>query len=138
MSSAPLLFASVLGIHIAWSWVVIIGNAIGGLWCLGAHANESLRIRALWWFIAFMHASVFVQVILGVWMYSYEKLAVPEFHMFYGFVSIIAVGILYSYRSSLRHRVFQLYGFGGLFLMGLGIRAMFLGSVAVEVAGVFR
>jgi hypothetical protein len=44
--------------------------------------------------------------------------------MFYGFVAFIAVGILYSYRQQLRERVYLLYGFGGLFVMGLGIRAL--------------
>ena len=44
--------------------------------------------------------------------------------MFYGFVAIIAVGIIYCYRSQMRHRLYLLYGLGGLFLMGLGIRAM--------------
>jgi hypothetical protein len=46
--------------------------------------------------------------------------------MFYGFVAIIAVGILYSYRNDrfVRGKIYLLYGFGGLFLMGLGIRAM--------------
>jgi hypothetical protein len=36
------------------------------------------------------------------------------------------VAIIYSYRSQLRHRVYLLYGLGGLFVMGLGIRAMVL------------
>jgi hypothetical protein len=44
--------------------------------------------------------------------------------MFYGFVAIMSVAIIYSYRAQLRHRLYLLYGFGGLFLMGLGIRAM--------------
>jgi hypothetical protein len=34
------------------------------------------------------------------------------------------VGILYSYRQQIRYRIYLLYGFGGLFVMGLGIRAM--------------
>lgn len=49
-----------------------------------------------------------------------------EFHMFYGFVAIFAVAIVYSYRVQMEHRLYLLYGFGGLFLMGLGIRAMVL------------
>jgi hypothetical protein len=48
--------------------------------------------------------------------------------MFYGFVAIIAVAILYAYRAQLRHRLHLLYGFGGLFVMGLGIRAMLVGA----------
>jgi len=52
----------------------------------------------------------------------------PQFHMFYGFVAIIAVGIIYSYRQQLRHRLYLLYGLGGLFIMGLGIRAVLVGQ----------
>jgi hypothetical protein len=70
---------------------------------------------------------VFVQVILGVVMVSRDKLEFPQFHAFYGFVSIIAVAVIYSYRMQLKGRTYLLYGFGGLFLMGLGIRAMLVG-----------
>jgi hypothetical protein len=47
--------------------------------------------------------------------------------MFYGFLGIIAVGILYSYRPQVQQWRYLLYGFGGLFIMGLGIRAMTIG-----------
>jgi hypothetical protein len=47
--------------------------------------------------------------------------------MFYGFVAIIAVAIIYSYRIQMRHRLYLLYGLGSLFVMGLGIRAMLVG-----------
>jgi len=73
--------------------------------------------------------SVFVQVVLGVTMVAHDKLVAPKFHMFYGFVAIIAVALIYSYRSQLRSRVYLLYGFGGLFIMGLGIRAMLVAKV---------
>ena len=71
-----------------------------------------------------------MQVALGVVLLSKEKIDPPQFHMFYGFVAIIAVAIIYSYRAQLRSRRYLLYGFGGLFLMGLGIRAMLVGSAA--------
>jgi hypothetical protein len=83
-----------------------------------------LRTRALWWFTVFVELAVFVQVALGVGMVSGQKLKAPQFHLFYGFVAIIAVGILYSYRQQMRHRLYLLYGLGGLFVMGLGIRAV--------------
>ncbi|MEY4158329.1 MAG: hypothetical protein RL743_824, partial [Actinomycetota bacterium] len=47
---------------------------------------------------------------------------------FYGFVAIIAVAIIYAYRVQMKSKVYLLYGFGGLFLMGLGIRAMLVGQ----------
>ena len=70
---------------------------------------------------------MFVQVGLGVAVQSVDDREAAQFHMFYGFVAIIAVGILYSYRQQLRHRLYLLYGFGGLFVMGLGIRALLVG-----------
>jgi hypothetical protein len=71
-----------------------------------------------------VEVAIFVQVGLGVALLKVDHLKVPQFHMFYGFVAIIAVGILYSYRHQLRQRLYLLYGFGGLFMMGLGIRAL--------------
>jgi hypothetical protein len=47
--------------------------------------------------------------------------------MFYGFVAIFTVAIIYSYRQQMQHRLYLLYGLGGLFLMGLGIRALLVG-----------
>ncbi|MGI8793235.1 MAG: hypothetical protein ACR2H3_08670, partial [Acidimicrobiales bacterium] len=70
--------------------------------------------------------SVLVQVVLGVVLVAGHKTEAPQFHMFYGFVALISVGIIYSYRQQLRHRAYELYGFGGLFVMGLAIRAMVL------------
>ncbi len=68
-----------------------------------------------------------MQVGLGVGLVAGQHIKAPQFHMFYGFVAIIAVGIIYSYRAQLRHRLYLLYGLGGLFVMGLGIRALLVG-----------
>ena len=119
--------ATLVAIHEGWSWMMIVGNGMAGLWALGALRWPSLRTRALWWFTAFAEFAVFVQVGLGVGLVAGQGRTAPQFHMFYGFVAIIAVGILYSYRQQLRHRLFLLYGLGGLFVMGLGIRAMLVG-----------
>ncbi|MFN2503783.1 MAG: hypothetical protein ABR540_06045 [Acidimicrobiales bacterium] len=120
--------ASLLAIHDGWSWMMIIGNGMAGLWALGALRWPGLRSRALWWFTAFAELAVFVQVALGVGLVAGQGYSVPQFHMFYGFVAIIAVGIIYSYRQQLQHRLYLLYGLGGFFVMGLGIRAMLVGK----------
>jgi hypothetical protein len=117
-------------LHTNWAWVVIIGNALAGIWSLSAHKLISLRTRALWWYIGVAQATMFVQVILGVIMVNRDKAVFPAFHAFYGFVAIIAIAIIYSYRAQLKGRVYLLYGFGGLFIMGLGIRAMLVGQAA--------
>jgi hypothetical protein len=118
-------------IHVAWAWVVVIGNALAGLWALAAHRWIALRSRALWWLTGFAEIAVFVEVIIGVIMVSGQGYEPPEFHMFYGFVAIIAVAIIYSYRAQMTKYRYLLYGFGGLFLMGLGIRAMLVGNQAI-------
>jgi hypothetical protein len=97
-------------------------------WALAAHWYELLRVRALWWFTATMQILIFVQVGLGVALNAESDIELDQFHMFYGFVALASVGIIYSYRHQMREQVYLLYGGGGLFLMGLGIRAMLLGS----------
>lgn len=117
---------SLLDVHVTCAWVLIVSNGLAGIWSLSAHFVPGLRTRALWWFIVFAEVAVFVQVGLGVGLIAGEKLSAPKFHLFYGFVAIIAVGILYSYRDApwMRNRLYQWYGVGGLFVMGLGIRAV--------------
>ena len=120
-----------LELHEGWAWFVVIGNGLAGLWALAAHRLPALRSRALWWFTVTVEVSIFVQAALGVGLVAGEDIEPPQFHLFYGFVAIIAVGILYSYRTTspwVRQRVYLVYGLGGLFLMGLGIRAMLVGA----------
>jgi hypothetical protein len=120
-----------LDLHEGWAWFVVLGNGLAGLWALAAHGLPALRSRALWWFVVAAEVSIFVQAALGVGLVAGEKIEPPQFHLFYGFVAIIAVGILYSYRSTspwVRERVYLVYGLGSLFLMGLGIRAMLVGA----------
>lgn len=111
-------------LHVGWAWIVIVGNGLAGLWALAAHWAPSVRGSALWWFTAAAEISIFVQVGLGVWLVAGHGREIDDLHMFYGFVAIIAVGIIYSYRQQLTTWLYLLYGFGGLFLMGLGIRAL--------------
>ena len=123
------LATALLDVHKAWAWVVIIGNGLAGLWAIGAHYREELRTRALWWFTVAAELAVFVQVGLGVGLVAGEKIEAPQFHMFYGFVAIIAIGIIYSYKNQIaRKYLYLLYGLGGLFIMGLGIRALLVGQ----------
>jgi hypothetical protein len=119
-----------LDAHISWAWITIIANGLAGLWALAAHKITALRTRALWWFTGVAQFTVFVQVAIGVIIVNRDKLEFPAFHAFYGFVSIMAVAIIYSYRHQLKGKTYLLYGFGGLFLMGLGIRAMLVGQAA--------
>ena len=118
-------------LHVGFAWVMILGNGLAGVWALGAHWLPALRTRALWWYVVVAEVTIFVQVAMGVGLVAGEGIDPPQFHLFYGFVAIIAVGILYSYRSTspwVRQHQFVVYGLGSLFLMGLGIRALLVGA----------
>ncbi len=126
-TAGPVL-GSLLDVHRTWAWVVIIANGLAGAWALTAHWVAALRTRALWWFTVSAEVAVFVQVGLGVALVSGQKLTPPKFHMFYGFVAIIAIGIAYSYRQYYKNRLYLYYGLASLFIMGLGIRAVLVAS----------
>ena len=114
-------------LHDSFAWVVVVSNGLAGAWALAANWAESLRVRALWWFTIAAELTIFVQVILGVIMVAGQGYQAPQFHMFYGFVAIVTVGLIYSYRPQVEQYKYLLYGFGSWFLMGLAIRAMFIG-----------
>jgi hypothetical protein len=112
--------------HDVWSWVVVVGNGVAGAWCTGAHWVPAMRVRGMWAVVAIVQVTIFVQVASGVWMVAVDGVPLPALHSFYGFISLVAVAVLYGYRVQLRAQQYLLYGLGGLFLMGLAIRAMTL------------
>lgn len=120
------LASVVLDVHEAFAWVVVIGTGLAGAWALAAHWRPAVRGRWLWWFTGFAHATVFVQAGLGSWLIAREDREAPELHALYGFSLVLAVGIVYSYRQQMRDHQYLLYGGGGLFLMGMAIRAMII------------
>ena len=128
VDNSPLSASQVLDLHESFAWAVIMSNGLAGAWALAANWVEPLRTKALWWFTAVAEVTIFIQVALGVYLQAGENIEPPKFHMFYGFVAIIAVGLIYSYRAQMKPYRYLLYGFGGLFLMGLGIRAMLVGA----------
>lgn len=121
--------AAVRDLHVAWAWVVIVGNAVAGAWALGAHRYQVLRVRQLWWVTAGAQLAVFVQVVIGVVLIQGRDTEPFQFHMLYGFTAAFTAAIIYSYRAQLRDHLYLLYGLGGLFLMGLCIRALEVGPL---------
>lgn len=117
-------------LHDALAWFLVLANAAVGVWALGAHWLPVLRIRLIWWAIGAAELSAFAVAIVGVLMVNRYDLELDQFHALYGFSTIVAIGILYSYRGSpfVKDKVYLLYGLGSLFIMGLGIRAMYLGT----------
>jgi hypothetical protein len=116
-------------LHADFAWVVVATNAAVGLWALVAHFLPSVRSPNLWRATVVAELTILVEVCLGVALVAIEDFEVAQFHAFYGFVAIAAVGIVYSYRHQLEQHLFLLYGLGGLFLMGLAIRAMTISPI---------
>lgn len=121
---------TLIDLHRSLAWFLIVSNAAVGVWALVAQQWPAWRHRTLWWATTIAQLSTFAIAIVGVLLVSRYEIELDQFHALYGFSTIIAVGILYSYRSSpfVKDKVHLLYGAGSLFIMGLGIRAMTLGT----------
>ncbi len=115
--------------HTINAWVLIGMNAVAGLWCLAAFRFEPLRSRGMWVFVIVAQLTAFSQAVIGALLSNREGVELDDMHALYGFSAIIAVGIMYSYRSSpfLKGKELLLYGFGSWFVMGLGLRNLYLG-----------
>jgi hypothetical protein len=113
-------------VHTWWAWVFVVGNGVAGAWMLLGHRYPAVRGRPMWAATIVAQVSVAVQAVLGVLVMQVDGLEADQLHVIYGFVSLAAIGILYSYRQQVEQWRFLLYGYGGLFLMGMGIRAMIL------------
>jgi hypothetical protein len=110
------------------AWVLIVANAVAGLGALAAQRWPAWRGRPLWGAIVLAQLTAFAQAITGTILIARDDLQPGRLHALYGFTAVIAVGILYSYRTSpfMRGREHLLYGLGCLFIMGLGIRELVL------------
>ncbi len=113
-------------LHQVNAWFFIALNGLAGVWALGAHQWEQLRQRAGWFLVIAAEVTVLIQVFLGVAIVMREDIQNDQ-HMLYGFAAFASVGLIFAYRNEMRDRPYLLYGLGSLWLMGLGIRSVFLG-----------
>ncbi len=111
--------------HDSWGWFAIIANGVAGLVMMLAWKVTAIR-KPAWVLVIVAETAMMVQVFTGVSLVTGDDIDPPRFHMFYGFIAFLTVGGLLSYRYVWRARGWMelAYGIGGLFLMGLGIRAV--------------
>ena len=116
--------------HEVNAWLLIGLNAFAGLWCLAAYLFETVRGRAVWVFVTIAQLTAFSQAVIGALLANRDGVELDDMHALYGFSAIIAVAIMYSYRTSpfLKGKELLLYGAGSLFVMGLGLRNLVLGT----------
>jgi len=121
----------VSGLHDAHeinAWLLIGTNALAGLWCLVAYQVRGLEGRPMWVLVIVAQLTTFSQAAIGALLADRDDVVLDDMHALYGFSAIIAVGIMYSYRTSsfLKGKELLLYGFGSWFVMGLGLRNLVL------------
>ena len=116
-------------LHEVNAWLLIGMNAAIGVWCLLAYQLSQLRGRPMWIGVIVAQLTIFVQAVVGALLSNREGVELDDMHALYGFSAIVAVGIMYSYRTSpfMKGKELVLYGFGSLFVMGLGLRNLYLG-----------
>lgn len=111
---------------------MIAANAVAGVVALGAWWLPRLRGRWVWALTILAEGALALEVVLGAVLVASDRYSVAQFHMFYGFVGFLTIGLAYQYRDSFRggadtprwRRIEFFYGLVGLFLMGVGIRAV--------------
>lgn len=120
------MIGATLDWHRTGAWMLVGANAAAGFWALAAHRWTALRGRLLWGTIIVAQLTAFAQAISGTILMTRDDLEPGRLHALYGFSAVIAVGILYSYRTSpfMRGKEHVLYGLGCLFIMGLGLREL--------------
>ncbi len=117
---------SLYDVYRAGLWVQVGVNAMAGGWALAAHHWPALRMKGLWIFTVIAQLVVTANVVMASVLLARYDWEFPELHMLYEFSGLVAIGIVYSYAQQMKARRFLIYGGGGLFLMGLALRSLFM------------
>jgi len=112
-------------LHSVTAWLMIVSNAAVGGWFLAGHFFPRYRHQLMWWAAGVAQAFIVAQVLLGVRLHLSVDAEAGR-HQLYGFAAFISIGMLFAYRNEMRDKPYLLYGLGSLWLMGLGMRAMYL------------
>jgi hypothetical protein len=110
--------------HDVWAYIAIVANAVAGIAALVAYRFRSLRGRIVWGVTIGAEVAMLVEVLSGVILLANDRYTVARFHTFYGILAFITIAGAYAYRKSMRDRAELYYGLIGLFIMGLGLRAV--------------
>ena len=115
---------TLLDFHKVWGYVAIVANGIAGVVALVAWRARRLRGRWVWIVTITAEVMMLIQVLAGTILVASDDYTAPRYHMLDGVLAFLTVGLAYQYRGSLPGRTEMLYGLVGLFIMGLGIRAV--------------
>lgn len=123
------MISTLVTVHEVLAWVVIFATGFAGAWATTAHWVDAARAPLLWVAQHVAHGLVVSQVVVGSMIVGLGDIEPDQTHMFYGFLTFVGVGLIIGYRHLSEYR-YLLYGLGGLFVMGLSIRALLLDGLA--------
>ena len=123
--SGPPIETFLVDTHNVLGFVAVVLNGIAGIVALIAWRVPRWRGRRVWVLTIVAESLFMLDVVIGTVLFAAYDIEVPRIHMFYGFLVFLTVGLAFQYREAMRGRTELLYGLVGLFLMGLGIRAVF-------------
>lgn len=115
--------AQVLWFHQYWVYVALGATGFVGLWGLVPAAMRKKPGRAFGIAVAVAIVAILVQVAAGVTLYVSGLRPLNGFHVFYGVVVVVTLGLAYVYRSTITRNPALWYGLLLLFVTGLGFRA---------------
>ena len=96
--------STLLDFHKVWAYVAIVANGLAGVAILVAWRVPRIRGRWEWIVTIVAEAMLMLQVLVGAILVISKDYTAPAFHMFYGFVAFLTVGLIYQYRFQMRGR----------------------------------
>ncbi|HVE90730.1 MAG TPA: hypothetical protein VNE62_00300 [Actinomycetota bacterium] len=109
--------------HGVWAYVVVAVNLAVGLWGLGWVRKRMPPPRTFWKAVVAGQAVLAVQVVAGVILLN-QLGAEPGFHVFYGFVVLIAAALSWAFRGDSPRRAVTVASIVALFVGAVSVRAM--------------
>jgi hypothetical protein len=112
--------------HQYFSYVVLLLNAVVGVWGLVMYRRKIEPGRPFWITLGVAWASIYVQGAMGLAMFERYK---PEFrHHFYGFLFAIITLAVFPLRGENPRRTLLVFSIATLFIGIVAVRAILSGS----------
>lgn len=118
---------SVIKFHGGWAYALVSIAALTGIASLvmAAKKREIPEILEDGYFVTF--AAVYVQIVVGAYMWSKGLRPADTTHIVYGFVPAIGILVLISTAKSMESRRALVLGIACLLIAGMGVRGIMTG-----------
>ncbi|RIK06860.1 MAG: hypothetical protein DCC49_10900 [Acidobacteria bacterium] len=118
---------SLIKFHGGWSYALVAISALTGIVSLviAAKKREIPDLLEDGYFVTF--AAVYVQIVVGAYMWSKGLRPADTTHVLYGFVPAIGILVLLSTAKSLESRRAVVLGIACLLIAGMGVRGIMTG-----------